>query len=381
MDFHGKQSIVDALCHLKSGVVLFGLVTVGCLPPKGVDTTSGKRPQAMGNQTNGNVSGQTAGTSAQLTIQLPELPTPQRQTYGQNSSSPISSVLLVLNPRDINCQGATKFADVVPYSTTPITKSVNGHCDYFFKMALVGRGMNGADETYYAMSSAQPVTQNDLSQQDYAIKVNLMASSAASNLGLPNSVMIGGPAPTQSSYPNPYPTQTQTPTYPQNSPAYPSVYPSPTPTPTPTPSQGVSDLPSQLADIILDQGSTQMKLGQFWRSKYLMVDFSQAGCGPCISHAEEMAGEQARFGGTSGCQALIVLPSGQISSWYAAIGSSTNFAAKISASYSGGHNAFARLIGTESISLTPTFVIIDRSGRVVGRSSGGEPRQASQYCP
>lgn len=372
---------------------IMGLNLSACLPPKPVSTDGGKKSQLMpgqGGRGNGNANVNGDGSESdhgqsngQLTIYLPEI------RAGQNpaAAAPVTSALIIANPRDMNCQKASKFADQVPYSSTPVSKTLNAECDYFVKVALTGRSNSGRDETYYAMSSAVSVTQSDLSQGPFILRGNLDASAAALSAGLPRTLTLGEQSLQNNTRPSvsPYPTQTYSPspTQPYNPSPTQTYNPYPTQTfnPNPTQSPGAASLPPQLAEFVLDQGSTQVKLGQFWKSKYLMVDFSQAGCPPCVSHAQDMANEESRFSGISGCQALILLPSGQIDSWFQAIGSSTNFAARISASSNSGHGGFTRLIGAQSISSTPTFIVIDRTGAVLARGSGGEPRQAVQYCP
>jgi thioredoxin-related protein len=136
-------------------------------------------------------------------------------------------------------------------------------------------------------------------------------------------------------------------------------------------------------NVNVTTSSGSVKLDTIFTTQYLLLDFSQPGCGPCISHAQSVnssSSEQARFSGSGACKILVIVAGGQLSSWQEAIGGSSTFTGRNSAEYSGGLNGFSRLFGMSGVSSTPTFALVDRTGRVVGQSAGGMPGQVSSLC-
>ncbi len=148
----------------------------------------------------------------------------------------------------------------------------------------------------------------------------------------------------------------------------------------PTPSKSTSSLAPSL-NISLGSSSGSVKLSSIFSTKYLLIDFSQPGCGPCISHAKQFNSSysmQNRYSGKGACKAITIVNPGSLGPWRSAVGGATTATGR--SSYEYGFSKITSLLNTSSIRSTPWFILIDRTGRVLGSSAGREPPKASELC-
>ena len=377
-------------------LVMMSVALSNCLPPKGIDNSS-SGPDRRKQQSGGN---QTAGGLGIVQMQFPDLsklqPTGSSATSTNKLADTITAILVSVSPVDKSCKDASKFAETVNYTTTSITKKLNPGCDYHIKLALSGAAANGSDVVFYAAREAVLVKKSDIAEGRIDISMSLEASGLAKSMGFPGKIStvepkkdsgdddsLGGGDQNDPNRPIATPTATPTPTAPTPTPTQqvdPNPY-RPTPTPTVPPSNGLPALPDSIGSMRIKGSSGEVNLASYWTTKYLYVEFSRPGCGPCVTQAQHLSQQSSRFSGGGNCKALIVIPSQQLNSWMSAIGGSSTFGGRSSYEYSGSHNGFARNFnGLDNIGSTPTMALIDRTGRVLDQRIGAEPGQAASLC-
>jgi thioredoxin-related protein len=140
--------------------------------------------------------------------------------------------------------------------------------------------------------------------------------------------------------------------------------------------------PAEKDSEFLDAQGNTVRLSEIFRGEYLLLDFSQPGCSACISMAEELTTDQEFMRAFalegSKCSMATVVPQSQRSGWLSMF-SATDMIGRHSVFPAGGFSEVAGKFG-ERITATPTFLLIDRSGNVVGKSAGGLPDNARQLC-
>jgi hypothetical protein len=364
-------------------VVFVKLAAISCLPPKGINANSDRTSKKQG------ASG-TSGGPGTIMLQFPalsNLTTGVSTNLNSNSNSyltmstVIQTIIISVSPVDKNCKGATKVSESIIYSNELISKKLNPNCDYHARIALGGKTALGSDAVYYSMKNAEQIESSELQSGSVKLYLTLEASGSAKAQGLPATIATVEPGSDTSpeTSPNIYPSPTFQPTGTPQPTSTPT--PTPNPNPNPNPNNGLSPLPSNLAKLSLQGAQTAITLGSYWTTKYLYVEFSRPGCGPCVDMAGSLSGEESRFGGRGDCKALVVVPNQQLSSWHSAIGGAQTFAGRSSFAFSGSHDGFASYFeGIGTIESTPTIALIDRSGKAVGLDVGQSPALANQLC-
>lgn len=141
-------------------------------------------------------------------------------------------------------------------------------------------------------------------------------------------------------------------------------------------------LPSDKDVEVTDANGAKVMLSSFFKGDYLLLDFSQPGCSACVSMAQELADDEdfrwAFTGASAKCSHATVVPSSQMSSWLRMFPVSGTVGAH-SIFPSGGFAAVAGKLG-RTITATPTFMLVDRSGKVIDSGEGNLPDSAFSVC-
>jgi thiol-disulfide isomerase/thioredoxin len=212
-------------------------------------------------------------------------------------------------------------------------------------------------DLYYAPTQASRVTAQMTKDDKIPLSFSLAITDAGRKIGLPEKQQSGDPGPQPQPAPQPLPQ----------------------PVPQPQP-QGLTDLPASL-NVSLTSSAGAVPLKQVFTKKYMLVDFSRPGCGPCVSVAQNLDEDsqfKGMFGTNSNCSFMSVIPPNQLSDWKDTVGQKS-WTASHSFEYSGSHSAFGKLFDFQ-ITATPTFLLVDRTGKVVKNSTGGLPSGLSSMC-
>jgi hypothetical protein len=170
-------------------------------------------------------------------------------------------------------------------------------------------------------------------------------------------------------------------------PPQPSPSPAPGPAPSPQPSPGLLPLPQSIAGAaLIGPNSKATTLNEIFTTQYLLIDYSQLGCGYCVQHARAVNNDQKfkdMMAGQGKCKSLTVVSTSQVDSWITQfdrdLGNISTFSGKTSYGYETGATGFGRLLGVK-ITGTPTVQLIDRTGKVVVQDGRSNPQQVEGLC-
>lgn len=126
-----------------------------------------------------------------------------------------------------------------------------------------------------------------------------------------------------------------------------------------------------------------VKLSSMFKGKYMLLDFSQAGCGPCGERAREMDQDtdlQAKLNGQV-CSHATVVAADTVQDWISFTGGNDTWTAKGSYEIASGNN-ISRAATAFSVNFigTPTFILIDSTGKSVADGNGVPTNEINQYC-
>ncbi len=254
---------------------------------------------------------------------------------------------LQVTPIDLACPGATQINQVGIFeATTRLASTIRQGCDYNVTLELgsLGNGGRGLDRIFFRNEPALRVNKGDIAGRA-SLQAAISLKDLASNQSL-DVIPNGNPSDPGSSQPN--------------VPAFP---------------------PEKDAEVI-DASGSRVLLSSVFKGEYLLLDFSQPGCGACVSMAKELSGDEAfhqAFGvGDAKCSHATVVPASQKSSWLGIfpvsgmIGSHSIFP-------EGGFSVVAEKLGRR-ITATPTFLLVDRAGNVIDSAAGNLPDKTYQVC-
>lgn len=335
--------------------LLLSLLLAGCVPTSNIDSGSSKNSSKL--------------SSVQMNM-------PAADTLKtKDGQKPVTGLRLSITPVDAaSCPSGTTINQVIStLGATTIQQKVLKGCDYDLKVELGkfdsaqnGFNLQTLGAVYYAPSAPTRITADQTRDDRISVRVSLALTEEGRRIGLPESLPVPSPVPQQQ------PQQPATP--PQ---AQPPVVPPPvTPAPTPQPGTQLPALPAKL-NVSLTGPGGNVALPTIFTTKYLVVDYSRPGCGPCVSLAKSLennAGFQQMMKGSK-CRALTVIPKNQLEDWNASVGG--RHTAETSYEYT--HSQFAALFNS-SVSATPTVMIVDRTGAVVDRKVGGLPDKLNSLC-
>ena len=258
-----------------------------------------------------------------------------------DGSQPVTGMHLAITPAP-SCSGGTTIDQFIS-TKSPIVLNLTilKGCEYNV-IAELGSLLNSSlSDVYYSVPAPLNITGEQSKQNTIALRLALNLTAAGKVLGLP-----------EKSGQNP-----------------------------PTPSPPVSNLPAlaQGIDVQIVTHNGTVKLGQYFTSEYLLIDFSRLGCPPCVAMAKaNQASSEFKLQttGESKCRAATIVPQGTMSDWSAEIGGES---AKETIEFTGGHNGFAALFGT-NISATPTVLLVDRQGKIVDQGIGDMPAKFYELC-
>jgi hypothetical protein len=290
-----------------------------------------------------------------------------------DGSKPVDGLRLQVRPVDASCLEATKIDQTIAVSSlSAIQEKVRKGCAYDVTVEL-GKIDDPARPTsltdvFYAQREPSRVTADMTQQERIPLSLTLMLTDTGRSKGLPERPVTGDGSDFE---PEPRPDPSPSPT--------PDLRPQPQPQPQPQ-RPGPSSLPARL-NVSLTGTAGPVPLSEIFTKEYMVVDFSRPGCGPCVSLSRSLESDRrfkAFFAETSKCSYLTVTPPNQLSDWKDIVGANS-WSAKQSYAYVGSHSGFGNLFGF-SVTGTPTFMVVDRTGRVVKNSSGGLPNGLSSLC-
>lgn len=243
---------------------------------------------------------------------------------------------LRVTPADTSCANGTRIDQTGAFDTTAkIASSIRQGCDYLVVLEL-GSAVAGApalERVFFRNDPALRVGKNDIAGRP-ALNVSLSLRDVSSgNPGVNTTPSLPG-------------------------------------------------FPADKDVEVTDARGTKVMLSTVFKGEYLLLDFSQPGCGACVSMARELSEDEdfqwAFAGENSKCSHATVVPSSQRSSWLRMFPESGRVGAH-SIFPEGGFAAVAGKFG-QSIRATPTFLLIDRNGNVVDSDAGNLPGKAFQVC-
>lgn len=268
-------------------------------------------------------------------------------------SAVVNALQLTVKPKDSNCSGATQInAAIIPYNTPTLSEKFHKGCDYILTLAIGEKSAAGVFKAYY-LSSETAVTASALEVIPVNIAINLSLTPDGQAAGMPASLSINPPTPS-----NP---------------------------PVTPPNNGLAALAPQIAVDLKQISGGQTKtvpLASLFTTEYLVIDYSQPGCGPCMNHATLMnkPAYAERFSGKGKCTSIVMIENPQLGAWQNIYKEST-YVGSHSFSYSKGNlDSFSSLFGGNGITNTPTFMIVDRAGKLIASNEGTEPKEVDSLC-
>ena len=140
------------------------------------------------------------------------------------------------------------------------------------------------------------------------------------------------------------------------------------------------NLPAERNYNIKDSSGASKKLADVFKGKYMLLDFSSSTCGYCITRARELNQSEALQAALDSdkCSHATIVPQADLRAWNGRVG---GYVAKHS--YEADTARIGRLVealGT-SFAGTPTFIMIDTKGQIVGGVGHGIPTNLiNQHC-
>lgn len=155
-------------------------------------------------------------------------------------------------------------------------------------------------------------------------------------------------------------------------PSPPSPEPKPEPKPDPNPGSLGVNFEMQKMD------GTTVDLDEVFTKEFALIDFSQTNCIYCKRSSEKFNSDDG-FQGTvknGKCDFLTLVPQSDISSWGSLFGSS--FVGQ--SSYAHANTREAALAFGYTLRATPSFLLVNRAGKVVDSRTGALPRSFFETC-
>ena len=249
-----------------------------------------------------------------------------------------------------NCPGATVIDQVGEFeSTTRLASSIRQGCDYNVMLELGSMSASGQvlDRVFFRNDPSLTISKSEIFGKP-SYQAALVLRESGSSLDI-NVIPPGG---------NPN-----------------GVQPQPDPPSRPA-------LPSSKDSEVVDANGSKLMLSSRFSGDYLLLDFSAPGCGGCLSIARRLAADQSflsAFSGAPGkCSSFTIVRYSEMQSWLkifpatSTTGSHTVFTSE-------GFSKVAGRFG-QSISATPTFLLLDRDGKVVDSAEGELPASAMRVC-
>jgi hypothetical protein len=275
-----------------------------------------------------------------------------------SGNAKVNAYQLVINPTDSDCADATVIDETKSYGTKSLDYKLARGCDYELTFAI-GEQSSGATKNftaYYKTKEPLQIKKSSLDDDSVSVSPRLLLTEEGKAKNLPAK-------PSTSPDDSDDDSGDDTPDEPKD-----------TEPKDPEPDSGKPALAAKLK-VSLEAGSGQkVKFEDYFTTEYMIVDFSQVGCGPCVSHASEInrsSSFQKMTSGSGKCKSMILVSGDQTDSWKGVVGAST-FSGKSSFGYSGGLNGFSQLFGIPRITSTPTVIVVDRQGKVVSNNARSE---------
>lgn len=338
-----------------STIILSVIATLSIAGCRGTNATSMNGPR-------------TGAKLSEVRVQLPAA-TAFKPAQG---AAVVNAMRLIVKPKDAACPNATQINEIRDYSNPTLAQKFRKGCEYLVTLSLGEKNATtGSMVDYYRNSQEALVTIKDLEANPATVNLNLSLTPEGTAAGMPATIVIPQPQPIpQPQIPQPQPQPIPQPQIP------------PTPQPQPQPPT-IPPLPQALQVKVKNSANQEVDLASVFTTEYIVVDYSQPGCGPCLSHASEMnndSEQQQRFSGSGKCKAITVISQSQYSGWLDTSESAEGtFTRKNSYGYS-SINAFSKLFGGSSITGTPTFMLVDRTGKIVAQQVGGVPSKVKEIC-
>lgn len=148
------------------------------------------------------------------------------------------------------------------------------------------------------------------------------------------------------------------------------------------PAEPAPSIPSDKDFDLVDSAGKTEKLSSIFKGKYMLLDFSSSSCGYCIQRAGEMDGDtalQKQLDGSK-CSHATFVPQDDLQNWFAAIGGSSTFSAKHS--YQLNSARMGKIVEAFGVTFsgTPTFILIDATGKSVADENGVPADAINQHC-
>ena len=292
-----------------------------------------------------------------------------------DGKKPITGIRVTITPVNQSaCANGTKVDQVLSTtSTSSVQQKIAKGCDYDVRVELgkfetAGFNLSALSEVYYAPTNPTRITSEMTKDDKISVRVSLALTDEGRRIGLPENLPVPTPNPVEPQ-PQPQPPQPQ----PQPQP------PQPQPQPQPQPPQ-LTNLPAKL-NVSMTSKSGPTSLPAVFTTPYLVLDFARPGCPPCVALANKLNTDSTfqRLVGGSKCRAATIIPPNQLSDWIDGTGGPNSHSGNSSYEYEKSHSGFASLFGT-SISATPTYMIVDRTGAVIEKSVGGTPSKLQSIC-
>jgi hypothetical protein len=281
----------------------------------------------------------TQGRASLTSIDVALPPTSALQARNQRVSELIGNQKfgsrISIQPSDASCAGATKVDQVSPFEASmKLALSIRQGCDYLVKLELGEMvSPSSLSSVLFHNEPALRIAKADINGKA-SFQANIVLKAFSAQPGVPDSD-------------------------PQSAP-----------------------FPSDKDATFMDANGVTSSISKIFKGEYLLLDFSQPGCGACVQMAQEHANDQefiAAFASEGAkCSSATVVPQSQRSGWQSLFPASSALG-RHAVFPSGGFSDVASKFG-QRITATPTFMLIDRSGNVVGKSAGELPAQAKQLC-
>ena len=264
-------------------------------------------------------------------------------------SAVVNTIRVTVRPKDPSCAGATQINETRSYDNPVINQKFRRGCDYLVTLALGESTPSGSPmKVYYQNTPEKAVAASELETSPFNLALNLTLTSEGQAASMPANIDM-------------------------------------TPNPVPPTVPGQQALASKLQVKVTNSSGQQVDLSSVFTSEYLLIDYSQTGCAPCMQHANEMNAPESnypiRFSGSGKCTSMIMMEEYMMADWIKNYNKSS-FVGRTTYTYtaSQGLNQFAKLFGGGNITGTPTFMLVDRKGKIVGERVGAEPSEVDTLC-
>jgi hypothetical protein len=281
----------------------------------------------------------TAGRSALTSIDVTLPPSSALQARNQRVGELLGSqkfgTRISVQPVDPACAGATKIDQVSLFEASmKLAVSIRQGCDYQVRLELGEMASpSSLSAVFFHNEPALSVAKADI-QGKASYQANIVLKAFSGQPGVPGNPLVPAPFPAD---------------------------------------KDVS---------FMDANGSMTSLSQVFKGEYILLDFSQPGCGACVQMAEEHAADaefiRAFASEGSKCSMATVVPQSQRSGWQSIFQASSPLG-RFAVFPAGGFSDVTSKFG-ERITATPTFMLIDRRGNVVGKSAGALPDAAMNLC-